>query len=127
MTIGIFYALKGCSERAFYRRLTRDYRPLFLHWIIGAKLVFVLNPLGLFVAWDCNLVSVADQGFRHLVAQIAEQMVVLANTSSHGRTGDPVNMKVRRRGTCNTYTMTETVLSTLTKVCHLKHQHHWRG
>ena len=29
VTIGILYALKGCGERAFYRWLTRDYRPLF--------------------------------------------------------------------------------------------------
>jgi hypothetical protein len=31
VTIGILYALKGCGERAFYRWLTRDYRPLFPH------------------------------------------------------------------------------------------------
>ena len=29
VTIGILYALKGCGERAFYRWLTRDYRPMF--------------------------------------------------------------------------------------------------
>ena len=29
VTIGILYALKGCGERAFYRWLTRDDRPLF--------------------------------------------------------------------------------------------------
>lgn len=29
VTIGILYALKGCGERACYRWLMRDYRPLF--------------------------------------------------------------------------------------------------
>ena len=187
VTIGILYALKGCGERAFYRWLTRDYRPLFprlpertrlfrvltahrdwtdyflaepsllgvadsygvelIHprregrssrplgdkgvsnwrWIIGAKFGFVLNHLGLFVAWDCNLVSVSDREFRPLIAQFAEQMVVLADTGFHGRTGDPANMKVCQRGTWNTRMMIETVLSMLTTVCHLKHQHHWRA
>ena len=151
VTIGILYALKGCGERAFYRWLTRDYRPLFrrlpertrlfraltahrawtdyflaepsllgvadsygielIHprregrssrplgdkgvsnwrWIIGAKLGFVLNHLGLFVAWDCNLASVSDRDFRSLIAQFADKMVVLADTGFHGRTGDPAN------------------------------------
>ncbi len=29
-TIGIWYARKGCGERAFYRWLTQDYRSSFL-------------------------------------------------------------------------------------------------
>jgi hypothetical protein len=38
-------------------------------WIVGAKLGFVLNHLGLVCAWDGNLASVADKDFRPLVAQ----------------------------------------------------------
>jgi hypothetical protein len=31
VTLGMLFALKGVGERAFYRWLTRDYRPLFHH------------------------------------------------------------------------------------------------
>ena len=46
------------------RREGRSSRPLGdkgvsnWRWIIGAKLGFVLNHVGLFVAWDCNSASV---------------------------------------------------------------------
>jgi hypothetical protein len=180
VTLGVLFALKGVGERAFYRWLTRDYRPLFrslpertrlfrlfkahrawtdcflaepsllgvadtygielVHprregrsvaqlgnkglsnwrWIIGAKVGFVLNHLGLVCAWDCNLASVADTDFRPLVKQFADQMVVLVDTGFHGHSGDPANMKVCKRGTWNTRMLIETVLSMLTTVCHLK-------
>lgn len=91
-----------------------------LRWIVGAKLGFVLNHLGLVVAWDCNWASVADKDFRPLIAQFVEQMVVLVDSGFHGRTDDPTNMKVCSRGTWNTRMLVETVLSMLTTVCHLK-------
>jgi len=184
VTLGMLFALKGDGERAFYRWIARDYRPLFpklpertrlfrlfkahrawtdrflaqpsllgladtygielLHprregrsrqslgdkglsnwrWIIGAKLGFVLNHLGLVCAWDCNLASVADIHFRPLVARFAERMVVLVDSAFHGRTGDPANMKVCPRGTWNTRMLIETVLSMLTRVAHLKRLAH---
>lgn len=91
-----------------------------LRWIVGAKLGFVLNHLGLVCAWDCNLASVSDQTFRPLIAQFDEQMVVLVDSAFHGVTGDPPNMKVCKRGTWNSRMLVETVLSMLTTVCHLK-------
>jgi len=184
VTLGVLFALKGGGERAFYRWLTRDYRPLFhrlpertrlfrlftahrtwtdrflaepsllgvadtygielVHprregrsaaqlgnkglsnwrWIIGAKLGLVLNHLGLVCAWDCNLASVSDTDFRPLVKQFADQMVVLVDTGFHGRSGDPANMKVCKRGTWNGRMLIETVLSMLTTVCHLKRNAH---
>ncbi len=93
-------------------------------WIIGAKLGFVLNHLGLVCAWDCNLASVADKDFRPLVAQFADAMVVLVDTAFHGKTHDPANMKVCKRGTWNTRRLIETVLSMLTTISHLKHVAH---
>lgn len=90
-------------------------------WMVGAKFGFVLNHLGLFTAWDCNQAHVADQDFRPLVAQFADQMVVCADSSFHGRTGDPLNLKICKRGTWNTRMLVETVLSMLTTVCHCKH------
>lgn len=89
-------------------------------WIIGAKLGLVLNHLGLVCAWDCNLASIPDQDFRPLVAQFADQMVVLVDTGFHGHAFDPANMKVCKRGAWNTRMLIETVLSMLTTVCHLK-------
>lgn len=89
-------------------------------WIVGAKLGFVLNHLGLVCAWDCHQAHVADQVFRPLVARFVEQMVVLVDSGFHGRSDDPANMKVCKRGTWNSRMLIETVLSMLTTVCHLK-------
>ena len=89
-------------------------------WIVGAKLGFVLNHLGLVCAWNCNLASVSDTDFRPLVAQFADEMVVLVDTGFHGQAFDPANMKVCKRGTWNMRMLIETVLSMLTTVCHLK-------
>jgi hypothetical protein len=93
-------------------------------WIIGAKLGFVLNHLGLVCAWDCNLASVSDTDFRPLVKQFADRMVILVDTGFHGHSGDPANMKVCKRGTWNGRMLVETVLSMLTTVCHLKKAAH---
>ncbi len=46
-----------------------------LRWIVGAKLAFVLNHVGLVCAWDCDWASVSDQAFRPLIARFAEQGV----------------------------------------------------
>ena len=78
----------------------------------------MLNHRGRVCAWDCNLASVADTDFRPLVAQFTDQMVVLVDSVFHGRTADPANMKVCKRGTWNTRMLVETVLSILTTVCH---------
>ena len=115
------------------RREGRSARPLGdkgvsnWRWIIGAKLGFVLNHVGLFVAWECNLASVSNRDFRSLIAHFADEMVVLADTGFHSTTGDPANQKICKRGTWNTRMLVETVLSMLTTVCHLKHQHHWQA
>ena len=91
-----------------------------LRWIVGAKFGFILNHLGLFVAWECNWASVSDRDFRPLIAQFVDQMVVLVDSGFHGRTDDPANMKVCPRGTWNTRMLIETVLSMLTLVSHFK-------
>jgi hypothetical protein len=84
----------------------------------------VLNHLGLVCAWDCNQAHVADQTFRPWVAQFVDRMVVLVDSAFHARRGDPLNMKVCPRGTWNTRMLIETVLSMLTRVCHLKRLAH---
>lgn len=91
-----------------------------LRWIVGAKFAFVLDHLGLFVAWDCNWASVPDSTFRPMIAQVEDKTVVLVDSAWHAKTDDPANMKVCPRGTWNTRMLVETVLSMLTGVCHLK-------
>jgi len=180
VTLGILFALKGVGNRAFYRWVARDLKPLFpnlpertrlfrlfkthtdwtnrflaepsllgvgdtygielIHpmregrssaqigkkglsnhrWIVGGKLSFILNHLGLIVAWACDTANVHDSRFRGLVAQFMDQMVVFIDTGFHGTEGDPPNMKVCKRGEWNVRMIVETVLSMLTTVCHLK-------
>lgn len=184
VTLALLFALKGVGERAFYRWLVRDYRPLFpalpertrlfrlfvahqawidhflaapsvlgiadtygvelIHprregrsgrqigkkglsnrrWIVGGKLALVLNQTGLVTAWDCASANVYDATFHPLVARFAEEMVVLVDSGFHAAAGDPVNMKVCRRGTWNDRMTVETVLSMLTTICHVKRMRH---
>jgi hypothetical protein len=89
-------------------------------WIVGGKLAFVLNHLGLIADWDCNTANVHDSTFQPLIAQFVDDMVVLVDTGFHSKTGDPANMKVCPRGTWNVRMIVEGVLSMLTTVCHFK-------
>jgi len=89
-------------------------------WIVGGKLAFVLNHLGLIADWDCNTANVHDSTFQPLIAQFMDDMVVLVDTGFHSKTGDPANMKVCPRGTWNVRMIVEGVLSMLTTVCHFK-------
>jgi hypothetical protein len=89
-------------------------------WIVGGKLAFVLNQFGLVTAWDCATANVHDGTFRPLVAQFADEMIVLTDTGFHQKVGDPENLKVCPRGTWNVRMVVETVLSMLTTVCHFK-------
>ena len=89
-------------------------------WIVGGKLGFVLNKLGLVVDWDCATANVHDSTFQPLIEQFKEQMVVLTDTGFHAKGGDPSNMKVCQRGTWNVRMVVETVLSMLTNICHFK-------
>ena len=93
-------------------------------WIVGGKLCFILNQWGLICAWDCATANVHDAHFQPLLAQCAEQMIVLTDTGFHAKTGDPANMKVCPRGSWNTRMLVETVLSRLTTVFHTKKMGH---
>lgn len=97
-------------------------------WIVGGKLAFVLNHLGRIIAWDCDTANVHDSTFQPMVAQFADDCVVLTDVGFHAKAGDPPNMKVCKRGEWNTRMIVETVLSMLTVVCHFKKVGHrvWR-
>jgi len=180
VTLGVLFALKGSGNRAFYRWLNRDWRPLFptlpertrlfrllathrvwtdevlatpsvlgvvdsygvelLHpmregrsrqqigrkgksnhrWIVGGKLCLLLNHLGLVVAWDCAGANAPDTAFHPLIETFEDEMIVLSDSGFHAKVGDPINLKLCDRGLWNTRMLVETVLSMMTRVCHLK-------
>lgn len=98
-------------------------------WIVGAKLGYVVNHYGLIVAWDYATANAPDNAFAPLVAEFADEMVVLTDSSFHSKEGDPPNQKVCKRGTWNVRMVVETILSLLTSVCRLKKvsQRMWSG
>jgi hypothetical protein len=185
VTLALLYALKGCGQRAFWRWLRRDYRPLFPHlpdrtrlfrlfnshrqyvnqfladpsllgvidsygiellhpiregrsdqqigkkgisnhrWIVGGKLCYLLNHLGLIVAWACDTANVYDgAAFQQLVDDMADQMVVFADLSFEKKDWHPTNLRLCKRGEWNVRMVVETVLSMLTYICNFKHSHH---
>lgn len=93
-------------------------------WIVGAKLVYVVNQSGLIVAWDYAAANTADNAFHALIQDFQDVMVILTDTGFHSQAGDPPNMKVCKRGTWNVRMVVETVLSMLTTVCRLKKLSH---
>ena len=49
-------------------------------WIVGGKLCFVLNHLGLIVDWACDTANVYDgSSFQDLIERQAEFMVIFAD------------------------------------------------
>jgi hypothetical protein len=89
-------------------------------WRVGGTLGGVLKQWGLLCAWDCAPANVYDTHFHPLMAQFAQQMILLTDTGCHAQTGAPANMKRCPRGTWHTRMLVETVLSMLTTVCHSK-------
>ena len=98
-------------------------------WIIGAKLAYLVNQYGLIVAWDDAAANAPDNAFRDLIADFEDQMVILTDSAFHSAEGDPPNQKSCTRGTWNVRMVVETILSMLTRVCHLKKasQRTWGG
>ena len=61
VTLGLLHALKGVGNRAFYRWLTRDYRPLFPRLPERTRLFRLLHPSGL----DAGFLGRPDRARRH--------------------------------------------------------------
>jgi hypothetical protein len=181
VTLAVLFALKGVGNRAFYRWLERDYRPLFpklpvrtrlfrlfnthrhwteifmadhsllglvdsygielIHprregrseaqigkkglsnkrWIVGAKLCYVINHLGLIVDWDVCTANVYDgTAFQDLVDQNQAFMAMFSDEGFEKVDWHPENLKICRRGEWNSRMIVETVLSMLTLVDHFK-------
>lgn len=67
-------------------------------WIVGGKLCFVLNHLGLIVAWECDTANVYDgSAFQQLVDQFQEEMVVFSDTGFEKVDWHPTNLRLCQR------------------------------
>ncbi len=106
---------EGRSPRQIGRKGKSNQR-----WIVGVKVAYIVNQHGLIVAWDCAPANVYDAVFQPLIADVADDMVVVTDMGFHAKTGDPANMKPCARGTWNVRMIVETVLAMLTRVCQLK-------
>jgi hypothetical protein len=90
-------------------------------WIVGGKLCFVLNHLGLIVDWDVDTANVYDgSAFQAIAERNAGQMVLFSDEGFVKKDWHPENVRICQRGEWNTRMIVETVLSMLTLVCHFK-------
>jgi len=111
---------EGRSEKQIGRKGKSNKR-----WIVGGKLCYLLNHLGLIVAWACDTANVYDgSAFQQLVDDVAEQMVVFADTGFDKKDWHPPNLRLCKRGEWNVRMLVETVLSMLTYVCDFKRSRH---
>lgn len=94
-------------------------------WIVGGKLCFILNQLGLIVDWAVDTANVYDgSAFQELVDQFEEQTIIFADTGFNKKDWTPDNLKICQRGQANFRMLIETVLSMLTNLCDFKHLRH---
>jgi len=94
-------------------------------WIVGGKLCYLLNHLGLIVDWACDTANVYDgSAFQQLVDDVADQMVVFSDTGFEKKDWYPTHLRLCKRGEWNVRMVVETVLSMLTYVCDFKRSRH---
>jgi hypothetical protein len=182
VTIGLLFALKGGSFRAFYRWLARDNylgqlpertrlqrllkryqgwgeafmaQPTFFtvidtygielihpvregrsqqplgkkgksnyRWIVGIKLCWLVNDKGQIVDWDWSTANVHDQHFRPVAEQFEGETITLSDLGFRQQGEPPRNLKYCPPKTWSERMLIETMLSLVTRVCHLKHMYH---
>jgi hypothetical protein len=107
---------EGRSQRQIGKKGLSNQR-----WIIGGKLCFVLNHLGLVVDWDVDTANVYDgSAFQEIAERNADQMVLFSDEGFVKQDWHPENLRICQRGEWNSRMIVETVLSMLTVVCHFK-------
>ena len=107
---------EGRSERQIGKKGMSNRR-----WIVGGKLCFVLNHLGLIVDWDVDTANVYDgSAFQEIAERNAARMVLFSDEGFVKQDWHPENVRICHRGEWNTRMIVETVLSMLTLVCHFK-------
>ncbi len=111
---------EGRTEEQMGRKSLSNQR-----WIVGGKLCFLLNNLGLIVDWDMDTANMHDgTAFQELVNHHASYMAIFVDTGFSKKDGQPDNLRLCRRGEWNNRMIVETVLSMLTLVCHFKKVSH---
>jgi hypothetical protein len=90
-------------------------------WIVGGKLCYVVNHLGLIVDWDADTANVYDgTAFQDLVNRNADSMALFSDEGFEKKDWQPENLKICKAGEWNSRMIVETVLSMLTLVNHFK-------
>jgi hypothetical protein len=90
-------------------------------WIVGGKLCYVLNHLGLIVDWDVDTANVHDgTAFQEIIERNEPHMVLFSDEGFAKKDRHPANLKICQRGEWNSRMIIETVLSMLTLVSHFK-------
>ena len=111
---------EGRSDEQLGRKGISNHR-----WIVGGKLCYVLNHLGLIVSWDCDTANVYDgSAFQRLVDELADDMVIFSDIGFEKKDWHPTNLRLCKRGEWNVRMLVETCLSMLTYICHFKHSRH---
>ena len=111
---------KGRSEQQIGKKGISNKR-----WIVGGKLCFVLNHLGLVVDWDCDTANVYDgSAFQHLVENFEDSMIIFSDTAFAKKDWHPDNLRICQPGEWNVRMLVETVLSMLTYICDFKRTAH---
>ena len=90
-------------------------------WIVGIKLCWLVNDRGEVVAWDWNTANVHDQTFRPVAHQFDEETIVLSDFGFKKADEAARNLKFCAHKTWSERMIVETILSLVTRVCHLKH------
>ena len=96
-------------------------------WIVGIKLCWLVNDRGEVVAWDWNTANVHDQTFRPVAHQFDEETIVLSDFGFKKAGEAARNLKFCAHKTWGERMLVETMLSLVTRVCHLKHLPHRRA
>ncbi len=90
-------------------------------WIVGCKLCYVINHLGLIVDWDVDTANVYDgTAFQDIVERHEPYMILFSDEGFAKKDWHPDNLKICQAGSWNSRMIVETVLSMLTLVNHFK-------
>lgn len=111
---------EGRSPRQIGKKGKSNWR-----WIVGGKVCFLVNHLGLIVDWDVATANVYDGSqFQHLVDAVEHDMVVFSDEGFEKVDWHPQNLRICQRGEWNSRMLIETILSMLTTICHFKRLSH---
>jgi len=93
-------------------------------WMVGGKLCWLLNQLGMAIGWDFATANVHDTYFQPMIEHFADRTGIFSDLGFHAKDGDPDNLKVCKPFTHNERMLVETALSLLTTICHFKKVFH---